>query len=330
MIYDLYMTIAVISHPNCMFHEMGPMHPESPERVHAIDKALHADSKLRSHLQFYTAKPCIKQDLRRVHTPEYIEEIFASSPMEGLHCLDPDTLMNPHTLDAALLAAGAAIQAVDLVMAEANSESESNSMNSSASVASVSQAFCNIRPPGHHAEHDRAMGFCFFNNVAVAAAYAMEKYPIKRVAIMDFDVHHGNGTEDIFRNDERVMMCSSYQYPLYPGYPVITNHPRLIHSPLHSGAGGKAFRTAVTEQWLPALNRFQPDFIFISAGFDAHYKDPLANLNFKEEDYFWVTQQILSEAEKHCKGRIVSCLEGGYALDALATSVVAHLTAFID
>lgn len=313
------MTIAVISHQSSMLHEMGSLHPESPLRVAAIDRALRSSGDLLQQLEFYSAKPCSKVDLQRVHSSEYIEFIFESSPKEGLHWLDPDTAMNPHTLDAALHAAGAAIHAVDLVM-----KSSLKSQNAS---HPITQAFCNIRPPGHHAERNRAMGFCFFNNVAIAAQYAIEQYRIDRVAILDFDVHHGNGTEDIFKNNDHVMLCSTYQYPLYPGTPVLLDHPRLIHAPLAAGQGREGFRTAVEEKWVPAVEQFKPDIIFISAGFDAHRDDPLASLNLTEHDYFWVTSEIVKLSENYCDGRIVSCLEGGYNLQALGKSVVSHLQA---
>jgi acetoin utilization deacetylase AcuC-like enzyme len=248
------------------------------------------------------------EQLARVHPREHIERVSMKSPAEGLAYLDPDTAMCPDTLEAALRAAGANVLAVDLVMGRA-----------------VRRAFCNVRPPGHHAERDQAMGFCFFNNVAVGAAHAMEAHGLERVAVLDFDVHLGNGTEDIFRDDDRVLLCSSYQYPLYPDINPASVPGRIINCPLPPGSGSEVFRAAISEHWLPALEAFAPQMLFISAGFDGHAADPLAELRLSGDDYGWITQRACEIADRHAGGRIVSTLEGGYDLPALATSAAIHI-----
>ncbi|UCE90262.1 MAG: histone deacetylase family protein [Pseudomonadota bacterium] len=305
------MTIGFISHPDCARHEMGSGHPECPARLGAIEDRMIA-SGLHSVLRHYDAPLATRQQLRRVHRPEYVDHIFESAPSDGLAWIDPDTAMNPHTLAAALRAAGAAVHGVDLVMRN-----------------ETSTVFCCVRPPGHHAERARAMGFCFFNNVAVGAAHALAMHKLERVAIVDFDVHHGNGTEDIFRREPRVMLCSTFQHPFYP-FSGAGNMPgHIINVPLAAGSSGGAFAQAVEERWLPALEEFRPQLILISAGFDAHVEDDMAGLALTEPDYAWVTSQIRSVAERHAQGRIVSILEGGYALSALGRSVAAHLQALL-
>ena len=286
---------------------MGEGHPECPARLSAIEDKLIA-SGLLQFLQQRDAPLATFGQLARVHSLQYIEAIRAASPQQGLVYLDPDTAMNPHTLNAALRAAGAVILAVDLVME-----------------GKVENAFCAIRPPGHHAESARAMGFCLFNNVAVGVAHAMDKYGLRRIAIADFDVHHGNGTEEIFHDDPRVMLCSTFQHPYYPFRGADSGNEHIINVPLPAGTGGAVFREAVTKYWLPALERFQPEMLFFSAGFDAHRDDDMAQFNLLEADYTWVTQQIKDVAKKFCQGRIVSVLEGGYELNALGRSVLAHL-----
>jgi acetoin utilization deacetylase AcuC-like enzyme len=286
---------------------MGSQHPECPARLMAIEDQLIA-SGLMNFLQRHEAPLATFEQLARVHQPQYIEAIHAASPMEGIIYLDPDTAMNPFTLKAALHAAGAAVLAADLVLGE-----------------KVANAFCAVRPPGHHAESARAMGFCFFNNVAVGVAHAMEHYGLNRIAIADFDVHHGNGTEEIFRDNPRVMLCSTFQHPFYPHRGADSGNDHIINVPLPAGTDGEAFRNAVTQYWLPALERFQPEMLFISAGFDAHWQDDMAQLKLTESDYTWVTQLIKEVADKHAHGRIVSTLEGGYALHALGRSVEAHI-----
>jgi acetoin utilization deacetylase AcuC-like enzyme len=243
-----------------------------------------------------------------VHPIEYIEAIRDASPQTGIVHLDPDTAMCPHTWDAALRAAGAAVLATDLVIG-----------------GRADSAFCAVRPPGHHATRTRAMGFCLFNNVAVGAKHALEQHGLSRVAIIDFDVHHGNGTEDIFSDDERVVMASIFQHPFYPYSGTEHVAPNMANVPLPAGADGRALRTAVEKVWMPALDELKPQAIFISAGFDAHVEDDMAMLRFTEADYAWVTQRVKEVADKYADGRIVSMLEGGYALSALGRSVVTHL-----
>ena len=307
----IIMTISIISHPDCALHEMGLHHPESPSRLSAIQDQL-LSSGLDITLQHHDAPLASREQLCRVHDSEYIEYIFQKAPEEGQVWLDPDTSMNPHSLSAALRAAGASVLGVDLVM-----------------TGQTSAAFCNVRPPGHHAEHNKAMGFCIFNNIAVGAAHALQVYQLKRVAIVDFDVHHGNGTEDIFREVPEVLFCSTFQHPFYPdtGTGEVPEH--IINVPLPAGSDGEAFRAAVESHWLPKLEAFQPELILISAGFDAHVEDDMANLCLVDQDYAWVTAEIKKVADKYARGRIVSTLEGGYALPALGRSVVAHLNAIL-
>lgn len=301
------MQTAYITHHACLKHNMGYDHPESPERLHAIEDQLIA-SGIFPLLQQHEAPRVTYEQLTRVHTENHIHTIEKVAPQRGLISLDADTFMNPFTLEAAYRAAGALVLATDLVMS-----------------GKVENAFCNIRPPGHHATRDEAMGFCFFNNVAVGVAHAMTQHQLKRVAIADFDVHHGNGTEDIFKHDPRVMLCSTFQHPFYPYCGADSSSNHIINVPLAARADGQAFRAAITQHWLPALESFQPEMIFISAGFDAHREDDMANLNLIESDYTWVTEQIKTIAEKYAQKRIVSALEGGYALQALGRSATAHI-----
>ncbi len=286
---------------------MGEGHPECPARLSAIEDQLIA-SGLLPYLQRHDAPLATIEQLARVHKASYIDEIRAAAPAEGMIYLDPDTAMNPYTWQAALRAAGASVLAVDLVM-ERKAEN----------------AFCAIRPPGHHAEAARAMGVCIFNNVAVGVAHALQHHGLKRVAIMDFDVHHGNGTEDIFHDDPRVMLCSTFQHPYYPFKGADSGNDHIINVPLPAGTNGAAFRAAVSAHCLPALERFRPEMMFCSAGFDAHRDDDMAQLQLVEADYAWVTEQVKAIADRHAHGRIVSVLEGGYALHALGRSALAHL-----
>jgi acetoin utilization deacetylase AcuC-like enzyme len=288
---------------------MGSHHPECPARLAAIEDYLLATGILE-HLVDVDAPPAAREQLLRVHDPAYVDAIEASVPVRGLVHLDPDTAMNPHSHRAALRAAGAVVKATDMVMS-----------------GEIENAFCNVRPPGHHAERARAMGFCFFNNVAVGAAHALEKHGLERVAIVDFDVHHGNGTEDIFRDDPRVMMVSTFQHPFYPYSGLEGRTERMVNIPLAAHSGGVQFRKAVEKFWIPALDRFRPQMLFISAGFDAHRDDDMAALNLVESDYAWVTERLVVYSDRFCGGRIVSTLEGGYELDALARSVAVHLRA---
>jgi acetoin utilization deacetylase AcuC-like enzyme len=301
------MATAFIGHADCMKHDMGAYHPECPARLAAIDDQLIA-SGIGGYLEHHTAPLATTAQLARVHPAEYIAAIRAAAPQRGIVHLDPDTAMSPGTLDAALRAAGAAVLATDLVVGGA-----------------AENAFCSVRPPGHHATRTRAMGFCIFNNVAVAALHALEHHGLERVAIIDFDVHHGNGTEDIFADDERALMVSTFQHPFYPYSGTDDPAPNMVNVPLPAGAGSQAFRDAVERHWLPALDGFAPQLVLFSAGFDAHVEDDMAMLRLVDQDYAWVTQQVKRVADRHAGGRIVSVLEGGYALSALGRSVVQHL-----
>ena len=299
--------VAFISHPACRLHQMAPGHAEQPARVAVIPEELRTRG-LYDLLEHYDAPRATDEQLARVHPADYVECIRSKAPAAGLEILDPDTAMCPETLEAALRAAGANVLAVDLLMS-----------------GRARRAFCNVRPPGHHAERSRAMGFCLFNNVAIGAAHALERHGLERVAILDFDVHLGNGTEDIFRDDSRVLLCSLFQYPLYPDMnpPSVPGH--IVNCPLPEGSGGEEFRAAVTGQWLPALEKFAPQMIFVSAGFDAHASDPLAQMRLAADDYAWITDAACAVANRHANGRMVSTLEGGYDLKALASSGAAHI-----
>jgi acetoin utilization deacetylase AcuC-like enzyme len=301
------MTTAFITHADCLKHDMGYGHPEQPARLTAIEDQLIA-SGVEQYLQRHEAPLALDEQLARAHSIEYVRAVYELAPSEGTVHLDPDTAMNPHSLDAALRAAGAAVLATDLVIG-----------------GKVDSAFCAVRPPGHHACRARPMGFCIFNNVAVAALHALEAHGLERVAIVDFDVHHGNGTEDIFADDERVLMASIFQHPYYPYSGVDNPAPNMHNVPLAAGTGGQGLRVAVEKVWLPALERFKPKMVFFSAGFDAHEEDDMAGLRFRDADYGWVTQQVKAVADRYAKGRIVSTLEGGYALSALGRSVVQHV-----
>jgi acetoin utilization deacetylase AcuC-like enzyme len=305
------MTVAFISHPDCEKHEISPNHPERPQRLAAIKDRMIA-SGVDGRLQHEQAPRATRDQLLRVHDSSYVDLIYANIPEQGRVWLDGDTAMNPHTVDAALRAAGAVVHGVDLVMA-----------------GDVNAAFCSSRPPGHHAEHNRAMGFCIFDNVAVGAAHALREHGLERIAIVDFDVHHGNGTEDIFRNEPRVLFCSSFQHPFYPGTGADTVSDHIINIPLPAGTGSEEYRAAVEAHWLQPLDDFRPELILFSAGFDAHAEDPLAQLELVEADFAWITAQVKRVADRHADGRIVSTLEGGYNLSALGRSVVAHIEALI-
>ena len=275
--------------------------------MQAIDDQLIA-SGLSNYLLHMEAPLAEHPQLERVHGSSYVHSIIGHAPQSGLLHLDPDTAMCPGSLQAALRAAGAGVLATDLVMS-----------------GEAQTAFCSVRPPGHHAERSRAMGFCIFNNIAVAAAHALERHGLQRVAIADFDVHHGNGTQDIFRDDKRVLMVSTFQHPFYPYSGIDGRSGRMVNIPLPAYAAGREFRAAVQEHWLPALEQFAPEMLFISAGFDAHRDDDMAMLGLVEADYAWVTQQLKIVADKCAQGRMVSMLEGGYELHALGRSVATHI-----
>jgi acetoin utilization deacetylase AcuC-like enzyme len=309
------MPIAIYHHEACAQHETGEGHPERPARVAAVEQALRA-APFASELLWTEAPRCERSALEQVHTAAYVASVFQRAPDAGLVRLDEDTVIGPHSLEASLRAAGAAVAATDDVLA-----------------GRVASAFCNVRPPGHHAESRRAMGFCLFDNVAVAATHALEVGGVARVAIVDFDVHHGNGTEEIYgdeaRHAGRILFCSSFEHPLYPGSGADTRSPHILNVPLPAGTTGVGFRRAVAERWFEALASFRPELVFFSAGFDAHREDPLANLRLEEEDYAWITQEVKRVTDASSGGRIVSTLEGGYALGALARSAVAHVGALL-
>jgi acetoin utilization deacetylase AcuC-like enzyme len=306
------MATAFITHSDCLKHDMGAGHPEQPARLTAIEDQLIA-SGIDSALQRYEAPLATDAQLARVHPVEYVKAIREAAPESGRVHLDPDTAMNPHTLNASLRAAGAAVLAVDLVFNKSNPN-----------------AFCSVRPPGHHACRARPMGFCIFNNVAVAARHALHEHGIERVAIIDFDVHHGNGTEEIFEGDPHVLMASTFQHPFYPYSGTDMPASNMVNVPLPAGAGSKQLQEAVARHWLPALDEFEPELVIFSAGFDAHIEDDMAMLQFRDADYRWVTEQVKAIADRHARGRIVSMLEGGYSLPALGRSVVQHLRVLAD
>jgi acetoin utilization deacetylase AcuC-like enzyme len=306
------MTTAYITHPDCLKHEMGSGHPECPARLGAVNEHLRASGML-DELRCLEAPLADPDDLKRVHRAAYVDLIFESAPSEGYVQLDPDTAMNPHSLNAARRAAGAGILAVDEIVA-----------------GRATNAFCAVRPCGHHATQVRSMGFCIFDNIAVAAAYALDKKGLERVAVIDFDVHHGNGTEDMFSAPpwrDKVLMASFFQHPFYPYSGTVDSAPNMVNVPLAEGSGTSAVQQAVADRWLPALEQFKPQMIFISAGFDAHREDLLGGMALIEDDYAWMTHELKSVAARHADGRIVSMLEGGYNLQALGRSAVVHARA---
>ena len=306
------MKFAYITHPDCTRHEMGPHHPECPDRVTVIHDRLRA-SGLLDFAAIYEAPAATLEQLDRAHTHAHVLETQALSPQQGYAAIDPDTSMNPHTWNAARRAAGAAVLATDLVHS-----------------GSATRVFCNVRPPGHHATRSAAMGFCFFNNIAVGMRHALDVLGVERVALIDFDVHHGNGSEDIVAGDERILMLSTFQSPLYPYIGETPSAGNLVNVPLPPYSDGTALRAAVLERWLPALNDFRPQMLFISAGFDAHYEDDISQLRWRDDDYAWVTRELVTAAGRHAEGRIVSMLEGGYALSALARSAERHVRELME
>lgn len=305
------MGIAFITHSDCELHDTGFGHPESSDRLRAIIDYL-PTTEIWGRLIRHQAPMAVREQLCRVHDEGYVDAVIAAEPAQGRVYLDPDTSMAPHSLNAALRAVGALTKGVDLVIS-----------------GEADRAFCCVRPPGHHAEFRRSMGFCLFNNIAVGARYAQDTYGLRKVAIVDFDVHHGNGTEDIFRSDPSVFYSSTFQHPFYPGSGANTRSDHIVNVPLPAGTKGSRFRATFEERILPALNDFAPEILFVSAGFDAHEDDPLAQLFLTEDDFAWTTARIKEVADAHAEGRMVSVLEGGYNTSALARSVEAHLQAMM-
>ena len=303
--------LGFITHPACRDHDAGPMHPDTAERLDAIGNQL-IMSGLDYVLRHFDAPEATRARIERAHDPAYVARIIAGAPVEESIEIDGDTVMSPGTLKAALHAAGAGVLGVDLIMrGEAN------------------PVFCAVRPPGHHATRDTAMGFCLFNNIAVAAAHALAEHDLNRIAVLDFDVHHGNGTEEIFHSDDRILFCSAFQHPFYPFTGHESDSTNLVDVPLPAGTGGDTFREAIRAHWLPALERFRPEMLFISAGFDAHLLDDMSGLGLIEDDYRWLTRELVDVARTHAQGRILSMLEGGYEPGPLARSVVAHVNALM-
>jgi acetoin utilization deacetylase AcuC-like enzyme len=307
------MSTLLLSHPACLEHLTPLGHPERPDRLRAIEQALE-DEKFQT-LAREQAPLAPLEIVALCHPMDYVEAIRNASPAEGIVRLDADTSMSPGSYEAALRAVGGGMRGVDEVM-----------------TAKAANAFVAVRPPGHHTEVARPMGFCLFNNAAIAARYAQDRYDAERVALVDFDVHHGNGSQDIFWSDRNVMYCSTHEMPLFPGTGAVSERGEfntVVNAPLRAGDGGDAFRLAFETVILPRLREFKPDLLVISAGFDAHTRDPLANLNLVEADYTWVTQKLMEIADASAGGRIVSLLEGGYDLQGLARSAAAHVTALM-
>jgi acetoin utilization deacetylase AcuC-like enzyme len=307
------MSVLLLTHRACLDHDPGPYHPECPDRLRAVLQALEAEEF--ADLIRDEAPEATLEQLCRVHPRAYVEAILAVRPEPGEQvALDADTLMSRGSAEAALRAAGAAVAAVDAVCR-----------------GEVRRAFCATRPPGHHAEPARPTGFCLFSNPAIAARHAQAAHGVERVAVVDFDVHHGNGTQAVFETEPTLFYASSHQYPLYPGTGAAeeTGVGNILNAPLPPGADAAAFRTAWRDRLLPALEAFRPGLLIISAGFDAHARDPLAQLRLRESDFGWLTEELCAVANRQCEGRVVSLLEGGYDLDALASSTAAHMRALM-
>ncbi len=300
-----------LNHSDCELHDMGAGHPESPQRLRAIQQRVNT-TEWNGAVQSELAPLLDISDIKSVHPSQHLQFVLEKSPDEGIVALDADTRINPHSVNAALRAAGAAVYATDQILAQ-----------------QVRNAFCAVRPPGHHAESCVAMGFCLFNSVAIAAERALN-FGLERVAVLDFDVHHGNGTVEIFQDRPEVLVCSSFQWPFYPGRFDQVDRRNIVLTPLCAGSTASDFRLAIERDWLPAIRNFQPEMIFISAGFDAHKDDPLAALNLRDEDYYWITTLIKDLANRYSEDRIMSILEGGYELNALARSVIQHMHALAD
>ena len=300
------MATAYLSHRDCLLHDTADGHPESARRISVIEDRFIATG-LSDILRHFDAPSATESQLLRVHTQGHLDALKSIAPETGYARVDPDTVISADSLTAARRAAGAVIAGVDLVIS-----------------GEMEAAFCGVRPPGHHAESNRAMGFCLYNNIAVGAAHALAAHGLHRVAIVDFDVHHGNGTEEIFKDDSRVLFCSTYEHPFYPYTTALENSPNRVNVTLDASAKSEEFRAAVTEQWLPALQNFQPEMVFVSAGFDAHRDDDMSNVSLTDADFRWVTEQIVAAAADSAAGRIVSALEGGYELNSLARCVETH------
>jgi acetoin utilization deacetylase AcuC-like enzyme len=306
------LSVAIISHHECIEHGAGIAHPENGLRLSSIHDAF-IENHLAHLLHFYEAPKASRDQLCYVHSREHVDSIFKAAPDKGVIWLDPDTFMTPDSLNAALRAAGANILAVDLLMQN-----------------KARQVFCSVRPPGHHAEHDRAMGFCLFNNIAIGAVYAKQKYGVRRIAIIDFDVHHGNGTEDIFKDESDILFCSLFQHPYYPYKGANTRSDHIINIPISAGTESSEYRDLFTKYCIPAIMNFEPELILVSAGFDAHIEDELAGICLTDSDYAWLACEIKNLAQKNCEGKVAFTLEGGYSFPALSQSVVAVIKELIN
>ena len=306
------METGFFTHPDCSRHFMGDGHPESPQRLETIEDAL-KEEKVDDFLLKFTAPEASRKDALLVHSKEYLDYLDSHLPREGFVHLDMDTVMNPFTLKAAYGAVGAVTSAVDMSLE-----------------GKLKRAFCNVRPPGHHAERDRAMGFCFLNNIAIGVSRALKHPNIHRVAIIDFDVHRGNGTEKIFAENENVLLCSSFQYPAFPAMEIPKGNSRLINVLLPPHSSSRKFREKVEKDWVPAIESFAPDIFFISAGFDGHRNDPLAELDLNESDFAWVTDLIVHFSKIYSSERIISSLEGGYHLPSLGKSAAKHIRSLME
>jgi acetoin utilization deacetylase AcuC-like enzyme len=311
------MATLLITHPCFVDHDTGPGHPERPDRMRAIDKVLAHDVFRDLKREEAPLRDDVEEQIRLAHPAAYLEKIrsVATGPINGTRHIDADTVVSPGSWEAALRAVGAGLHAVDAVMS-----------------GRAANAFCQVRPPGHHAESDRAMGFCLFSNAAIAGLYARARHGAERIAVVDFDVHHGNGTQDVFWSDKDLYYGSTHQMPLFPGTGATdeTGVGNVFNAPLRAGDSGERFREAFESRILPALHDFGPDILLISAGFDAHQADPLADLRLVEADFMWATERLADMAGKHCNGRVVSLLEGGYDLNALARSVAVHVKTLMD
>ena len=301
------MSTAFISHPDCHDHDTGEGHPENARRLSAIEDRL-LSSRISDFVRYLDAPEVTQEQLLRAHGAEYLAMIDAVMPRQGYARLDPDTVISPGTLQAARRAAGSVVLAVDQVMA-----------------GEIKNAFCCVRPPGHHAERNRALGFCIYNNIAVGVKHALEAHGLKRVAVVDFDVHQGNGTEDILIGDDRVLYCSIFQHPFFPYTRLPENSERVVSVPLDASAKSAEFRAAVSDHWIPALERFQPEMIFVSAGFDAHRDDDMSYVSLTDADFQWVIEEIVKIAEDSAGGRVISALEGGYEIHSLARCAETHM-----